>query len=281
MKKLLAAVFVVVIATFSASGGASPFMPFSMDSTSTGYATRDLNVLEYLDFIGNSFVQNTFASATPTIGDSFTFVDNGVFKVSGVDGVPQTSYSGNEITTTFIGGTGTGILGGALTFTGGTLSFYSDSAQDYGANANTYGAANGTLIGTFNLISGFGIVDNNALPNGLISLTFQAVSLAANTWFDTAGNDLSFNPDVFNFVTTNATRLQSASSNLTRQVVCGLGGVNCPNGTPYDSPPFNFLVSNNGQDRMSTTIPEPGSLALIGIGLIGLSLLRRRVQLSA
>lgn len=254
---------------FGVMAPASAFQTFSINAQSDGFAGIDATALEYLDFIGNSFVVNTFAGA-PSIGAPFTFVDDGIFKVTGVDGSPQFSFGGSELTTIFHGA-GTGTLGGSISFTSGTLSVYADSAQDYASANGIYGANNGTLIGTFDLTFGSGLINNDATPNGLITLEFAATSLAAGTWFDLSGNDLSLNPQNFAFVTSNASLLQTASATLTSELVCQGAGFNCPNGTPFSNTPLNFLVSNNGQYRTDTAqVPVPGSLALLGIGLFAL-----------
>jgi len=264
-----------VALAFGVMAPASAFQTFSINAQSDGFAGVDATALEYLDFIGNSFIVNTFAGV-PTVGSSFTFVDDGVFKVTGVDGTPHLSFGGAELTTIFHG-TGTGTLGGSISFTSGTLSVYADGAQDYSSTNGIYGANNGTLIGTFDLTFGSGLIDNNATPNGLITLEFAATSLAANTWFDLSGNDLSLNAQNFAFVTSNASVLQAASATLTAELICQGSGFNCPTGTPFSNAPQNFLVSNNGQYRTDTAqIPEPGILALLGIGLIGFGLSKRK-----
>jgi PEP-CTERM motif len=257
------------------SAQASAFSQFKINAQSNGFAGVDATALEYLDFIGNSFIQNAFNGPVAP-GANFTFDDKGVFKVTGVDGAPKSLFGGAEITATFVGA-GTGTLGGAINFTGGTLTFYSDVADDYATSNGIYGADNGTAIGTFSLTSGSAAIDNNAVPNGFITLAFQASNLLANTWFDLAGNDLSLAPSTLGFVTSNATRLETASALLQSEVVCQQSGVNCPSGNPFNNAPTQFLVSNNGQYRMQTTaIPEPASLAILGIGFIGFALRKQR-----
>lgn len=246
----------------------SAFEPFSIDAQSVNFAGADVSTVEFIDFIGNSFIQNTFSDPT-----NFTFVDDGVFKISGIDGVPQLLFGGNELTAIFHA-EGTGVAGAGINFTSGTLAFYSDGTPNYGSTDGIYGANDGALIGTFDLTSGSGSIDNDTLPNGAIELSFLANTLAINTWFDAAGNDMSTNPSALGFVTSNASLLASATGNLAPELVGEMAGFNSPTGAGFNAAPDNFLVSNNGQFRMQT-VPEPTVLALMAIGLLGFGALRR------
>lgn len=235
-----------------------------------------VTVSEYLDYIGNSYIQNTFTSST-----TFTFTDNGAFVISGVDGVPQ-SWS-RQITGLLTGVTGSGTLGGSISFTGGTLKLYSDATFNYGSTTGYFGANDGTQFATLTLVGGNGAVDTSGLPNGFLSMVFAFTNLSCGYAFDSLGNDLctlvpSLPPVLFGFTTTNASWVKSPIGNVKSEIAeelsCG-GTANCGYGANFNTPPSNFIVSNNGQFRL---IPEPASLALLGGGLVALGLRRRKAR---
>ena len=242
--------------------------------------TAPVSVNEFIDLTGISYVKNTFTGP-----GTFNFTDNGTFVSNTHDGgVGYTGFVGaREFTGVLSGATGTGSFAGGINFTGGTLKMYSDTALDFATaagsvGANTYGANNGTLIGTFTLIGGGGAIDPvTAIPNGFISLAFKADSLLAGYWFDSTGTDLStiaglIPPLLFGFTTTNASYVANPTQLVKDEIVGELAG-----GTVgyTNAPPNDFVVSNNGQYRLS--VPEPGTVALMGLGLLafGLSGARR------
>jgi hypothetical protein len=258
----------------SSSASALTYSPFGINVDGDGAAGIDINVLELMNFEGISFVNNTFTSQV-----AFNFTNAGVFRVVSDDNGNSTPFNGKELTATFTGGAGTGTLGGSITFTSGALDFYVDDTPDYAtpggsAGANIYGANNGTHIGTFDLTFGNGLINPLGVPNGAISLGFKATNLVAGYWFDEWGNDLFNNTNVVNFVTNNASRVAALSTLAKNEIVCQLNGFDCPTGNSFDNLPQTFVLSGNGQDRMA--IPEPASLALIGIGLLGMSFKRRQ-----
>ena len=241
--------------------------------------TAPVTINEFIDLTGISYVKNTFTGPT-----TFNFTDNGAFNVVTHDGgATFAGFSGTrELTAIFSGGTGTGSFAGGVNFTGGTLKMYSDTALDFatvaGSAVSTYGANNGTLIGTFTLVSGGGAIDPvTAIPNGFLSIALKADSLLAGYWFDSTGTDLSTiagltPPLLFAFATTNASYVANPSQLVKDEIVGELAG-----GTVgyTNIPPNDFVVSNNGQYRLS--VPEPGTVALMGLGLLafGLSGARR------
>jgi len=217
---------------------------------------------EYLDTVGPSYIVNTITN--PAFGTG-TFHDVGAFVSQNHDGGQAYSWGGNyELTGLFDGNGSVNLNDGSIGFTGGTLKIYADSNPNFGSTvgADTYGADDGTLIGTFNVLSGAGSITSTGIPNGQISLEFQATSLLQGYWFDENGQDLATDPEnlIFGLGTTNA----SYTQNPTSAVVDELAGGNSAN-----TPPNHLFVGTNGQFRASP-VPVPGTILLLGTGLLGL-----------
>ena len=227
-------------------------------------------VQELIDLTGTSYIKSTFSGGTPpAIGDSFTFNEAGLFSALTADGGVDAGGANlpSSLSASFTG-TGTGIVGTGFTFNTDGQLIVRNSAS--------------VAIGKFQLVSGEGALLNTSLvPNGALSLVFRATEIEAGYFF----RDISLTDDLydnvsdglfFGFVSVNASK---RANGFISPTVSTLYNNTFSDTAAGNDQVQNLWIGNNGQFRLQ--VPEPGSLALLGLGLAGLGVLRRRHQKKA
>jgi hypothetical protein len=275
LKKLASAAALTM--AFAASANASTVINnWQLNPQGTGIA-GSTKINESLDVSGNAFIAITATSAS-----TFTFTEHAAFAITGKDGGLSLGSYANNLTATFEA-SGTGNFSGAFTFTSGTINIYSSSTNVYGSSTGIYGANTGTLIASFTVMAGGGgNVDGtgNPVKNGEVSVFAQALTpggLTPGYFFNKAGADLSAQ-DIMAFAFTGANPTGNPDETLVSELACEWAGYTGPgcNGSAYTNIPAQAIfVGNNGQFKLAEA-PEPGSLALFGIAILGAGVVSRK-----
>ncbi len=293
LKFLLLSTFLLFATASMAS--AAPFK-FNVNGSGPGTAT---SVSDAFNVDGFASIFNSFTG--PGTG---TFDEVAVFVVNGIDTIPP-AFGNRQLTAVFEA-SGT-VTSTDFTFTSGTLRMYVDDITTGTAYGNTadlglpspfFGANDGTEIAEWNLVGGGGALDDNFIPlsNGQITAIFEATNIAAGYFFDANDNDLSA------WTTSTASPLLTLGLATVNASLVGVN--NDPNGVPnqgfaeetdelagftvptdgsgdyvndLDATNFDqvFQIANDGQWRISV-VPEPTTMLLFGVGLIGLAGIGRR-----
>jgi len=282
LKKLTcAAALALSFANANAAVNSAVMNNWVFNPTGGGFASGQ-KIDEYLDVNGNAFIQ-----LTPTGAGSFSFVEHAVFNITQADSNAKlfpVTYPGGNISAVFQA-SGTGTFNGGFAFTGGTISIFQNPVGgEYGSTTGTYGANLGTEIAKFNVLAGGGgLVDASGKPtgNGQVSVLASADvgAMKAGYFFDGKGKDLS-TESILSFAFTNANNVANPNKTLVSELICefsGFSGNGCKKGTKYANKDGQyFLFSNNGQFKLATEVPEPGSLALFGIAMLGAGVVARK-----
>lgn len=215
--------------------------------------------------LGNVFVGSRFSESGQIFSLSYT-VENTVGV--GDTGLPTSFGLNKAITLDFSATTGvvTGLAGAGFTYNFQSGSFMFTADSDTTTLLNGLDTASGSIVGLGGTLASTSIIGG---LNGDSTVLARVLAMTNLAFYDNLGNNL-------------ATQLQSGQV-LFQAVTNNNVSTSAPPSSgacSFDAAAtcLTFLVASAGDGYLVRDLPEPGTLALLGLGLVGGAVARRRQQ---
>lgn len=249
--------------------------------------------IDEMTYQGISYVETdpTVAGSPTAVNAGDTFHDVGRLGATGFqnDGSPLLSFdtglgSTYMLTAVFTDWTGTfgATLGNHIDYAfnvGGTLDIYLGTGGTIGYNSFAT-ATDGVKIMTLTILDGEGTIDFNN-PGGVdgnINILFGITDVKQGYWFLDTDGDGTPDTDIYDMLGLGqlTVGLTDSNANIFTPTTAVATDFIATTGLGHPNSAGDIYVLNDGSMELATTIPEPGTLALLGLGLAGLGLSVRR-----